>query len=181
MHDFPPRVLEQGRSPGLRFIEPLAAFPEYSPVALCVPAVALCAYSYGVVADLHRASRHLAVSGWLQAERFSSRMKLFREILQCIDGNWTGKVDPVVHVVDVVFFDRHHTAPTWTVLQYLQRGLAAAHQQQRIGRTLELYLHADLRPFRGQIVGHRTSSRCFDDLRDKGVLANGCDWVIPDR
>src|SRR5271168_4803566 len=97
----------------------VAAFPEHSPVALRVHAVALCAYSYGVVADLHRASRHPAACGWLQAERLSSGMKLFSEVLQCIDCNWTGKVDPVVHVVDAMSLDRGHAAPARTVLQHL--------------------------------------------------------------
>src|SRR5271168_2550336 len=91
----------------------MAAFPEYFPVALCVHAVALCAYSYGVVADLHRASRHLAVGGWLQAERLSSRMKLFCEVLQCIDRDRAGEVDPAVHVIGAMCLDRRHTAPTW--------------------------------------------------------------------
>src|SRR5260370_32769242 len=82
----------------------VAAFPGDSPVALCVHAVALCAYSYGVVADSHRASRHLAVRGWLQAERLSSRMKLFCEVLQCIDRHGAGEVDPVVHVIRAMRF-----------------------------------------------------------------------------
>src|SRR3979409_1244252 len=97
----------------------VAAFPGNSPVALRVPAVALCAYSYGVVADSHRASRHLAVRGWLQAETLSSRMKLFCELLQCIDRHRTGEVDPVVHVVGAMRLDRRHAAPARTVLQYL--------------------------------------------------------------
>src|SRR5882757_5809272 len=97
----------------------VAAFPGYSPVALCVHAVALCAYSYGVVADSHRASRHLAISGWLQAERLSSRMKLFCEVLQCIDRHRAGEVNPVVHVVGATRLDRRHAAPSWTILQYL--------------------------------------------------------------
>src|ERR1700736_3995422 len=95
----------------------VAAFPGSSPVALRVPAVVLCAYSYGVVADSHRASRHLVVSGWLQAERLSSRMKLLREVLQCIDRHGAGEVDPVVHVVGATRFDRGHAAPSWTILQ----------------------------------------------------------------
>src|SRR5216683_6119971 len=90
--------------------------PGYSPVALCVPAVVLCAYSYGVVADSHRASRHLAVRGWLQAERLSSRMKLFCEVLQCIDRHRAGEVDPVVQIVGAMRLDRRHAAPAWTVL-----------------------------------------------------------------
>src|SRR5216683_3727419 len=94
----------------------VAAFPGYSPVALCVPAVVLCAYSYGVAADSHRASRHLAVGGWLQAERLSSRMKLFREVLQCIDRHRTGEVDSVVQIVGAMRLDRRHAAPAWTVL-----------------------------------------------------------------
>src|SRR5580700_7342853 len=105
----------------------VAAFPGYSPVALRVPAVALCAYSYGVVADSHRASRHLAFGGWLQAERLSSRMKLFCEVLQCIDCYRAGEVDPAVHVISAARLDRRHTAPAWTVLQHLKRRLAAAY------------------------------------------------------
>src|SRR5205807_10567786 len=76
-----------------------AAFPGNSPVALCIPAVALCAYSYGVVADSRRASRHLAVCERLQAERLSSRMKLRCEILQCINRLGAGHGDPVILVI----------------------------------------------------------------------------------
>ena len=97
----------------------MATFPGYSPVALCIRAMTLCAYSYGVVADLHRASRHLAVSEWLQAERLSSGMKLFCKVLQCVNRDWAGEVDPVVHVVGAAFLDRSHAAPAWTVLQNL--------------------------------------------------------------
>src|SRR5260370_25916359 len=82
----------------------VAAFPGYSPVALRIPAVALCAYSYGVVADSHRASRHLAVGEWLQAERLSSRMKLFRQVLPAIDRHRAGEGDPVVHIVGATPF-----------------------------------------------------------------------------
>ena len=45
-------------------------------------------------------------------------MKLFCEVLQCIDRNWAGLVDPVVHEVDAMRLDRLHTAPAWAVQQY---------------------------------------------------------------
>jgi hypothetical protein len=86
--------------------------PGCSPVALQIHALALCAYSYGVVADSHRASRHLAVDEWLQAERLSSGMKLFCEVLQGIDRDWTGKVNPIVDVVHVMLLDGGHTGPS---------------------------------------------------------------------
>ena len=75
-------------------------------MALCVHALVLRAYSYGVVADLHRASRHLAVVEWLQAERLSSGMKLFCEILQCVDRYRAGKLDPIVDVVHTMLSKR---------------------------------------------------------------------------
>ena len=60
---FPPRAGVARPVSWLALHRASAAFPEHSPVALHVRAMALCAYSYGVVADSHRASRHLAVSG----------------------------------------------------------------------------------------------------------------------
>src|ERR1700722_14447308 len=91
------------------------------------PCLALCAYSYGVVADSHRASRHLAVGGWSQAERLSLGMKLFCKILQSIDRYWAGKINPIVDVIHAMLLNGRHIAPAWTALQHLKGHFATAY------------------------------------------------------
>src|ERR1700678_1240358 len=160
----------------------VTAFPELIvPVALRFHVLALCAYSYGVVADVHRASRHLA---WLTVARLNdsaSRMKLSGQILQCIDCYWAGRIDPSVHVEDATLLHGRHAVPARAALQYGECGLAAAHQHKGVRCAFDHDLQVDLWPVCSEIIGDRVGSGGLDDLRGEGVLADGDERVIPDR
>src|SRR5438477_2566140 len=91
-------IIPQDRSPDLRLIE--LVHPSRSDLQWHI-GQALRAYSYGVVADSHRASR--ASCGWngfgFDGNLSVSRMKLVCQILHSIDCGGAGQLDAFIDVV----------------------------------------------------------------------------------
>ena len=94
----PPRLVKQGRSPDITRQQTLAAFPGIPPSGFVRPWPLLCAYSYGVVADLHRL---LVTLLWLVVDVGISRMKFPGQFLQCVNSDRTRFLYSFVHVVNL--------------------------------------------------------------------------------
>src|SRR5580698_1918204 len=101
-------------------------------------------------------------------------MKLFGEILQCIDCDRTWKLNSFIDEVDTPRTNCWQFIPARTVFEDVNGNPPSSDKEESFRRTRDDRLHADMRPLLINIVGNGATAGRLNNLRNERALPN-CD------
>src|ERR1700722_72178 len=105
-------------------------------------------------------------------------MKLFGEVLQCIDGYRAGKFDPLIQEVNASFADGRQRIPTGPIFENFNGDPSAPHEQQRCWSTGDDGFHTDLRPLLWKVCSNGFAASYCNNLCDEGALTDRDDGIV---